>query len=157
LTLLQREGLGAAFGSAALLAGAYFFQYGLGLAPCVLCLWQRWPHWIAVAIGLVLIALPARGLALMGALAMATGAGIAAYHVGVEHLWWPGPNTCAAPDLAGQSAGELLESILAAPVVRCEDVAWSLFGISMAGWNALASVVLAGLWLRAYASSSASQ
>jgi disulfide bond formation protein DsbB len=157
MTLLQREGLGAAFGSAALLAGAYFFQYGLGLAPCVLCFWQRWPHWAALAIGLLLLALPVRGLALLGALAMATGAGIAAYHVGVEQGFWPGPNTCAAPDLAGQSAEELLESILAAPVVRCEDVAWSLLGISMAGWNGIASVVLAGLWLRAYASSSASQ
>jgi len=157
MTLLQREGLGAAFGSAALLAAAYAFQYLGGLAPCALCLWQRWPHWAAVAVGLAMIALPARGLALLGAFAMAAGTGVAAYHVGVEQGWWPGPNTCAAPDLAGQTAAELLDSILAAPVVRCEDVAWSLLGISMAGWNALASLVLAVLWLRAYASSSASQ
>lgn len=157
MSLLQRAGLGAAFGSLALLGGAYFFQYGLGLAPCVLCLWQRWPHWTAVALGLALLVLPWRGLAVIGAGAMATGVAIAGYQVGVEQGWWPGPNTCAAPDLAGQNPAELLEAILAAPVVRCEDVAWSLFGISMAGWNALASLVLAGLWLRAYASSSASQ
>ena len=157
MTALQRRGIGAAAGSAALLAAAYAFQHLGGLAPCPLCLWQRWPHWIAVGLGLPLLVLPWRALAAAGALAMLASAGIAGYHAGIEAGWWPGPATCAAPDVSGLTAEELLQAILAAPVVRCEDVAWSFLGISMAGWNGLASLGLAALWLRAYASSSASQ
>jgi disulfide bond formation protein DsbB len=154
---LQRAGLGAAFGSAALLAAAFAFQYLGGLAPCHLCLLQRWPHAVAVLAGLALLAAPRRALAGLGALAMLAGAGIALYHVGVEQHWWTGPTTCAAPDIGALSSEELLERILAAPVVRCDEIAWSFLGLSMAAWNGLASLGLAALWLRAYASSSASQ
>jgi disulfide bond formation protein DsbB len=141
----------------ALLLGALAFQYLGGLAPCHLCLLQRWPHAAAIAIGLLILAWPKRGLALLAALVVLVGAGIALYHVGVEQAWWAGPATCTAPEPGAQSSGELLDQILATPVVLCDQVAWSLWGISMAGWNAILSLVLAWLWLRAYASSSASQ
>ncbi len=157
MTAFQRAAFGAAFGSAALLAAAFAFQYLGGLAPCPLCILQRWPHVVAVATGLILIVYPLRDIAALGAVAMLAGAGIAGYHAGIEQGWWPGPATCAAPDLAGQTPEELLASILAAPVVRCEDIAWSFLGLSMAAWNGLACLGLAGLWIRAYASSSASQ
>lgn len=154
---MQREVAGAAAGSAALLIAALGFQYLGGLAPCPLCIWQRWPHGVAIALGLLILAWPARGLALLGGLAMLTGAGIGAYHAGIELGWWPGPDTCTAPAPGSMSSGELLDRILETPVVLCDEVAWSFLGISMAGWNAILSLVLAWLWFRAYASSSASQ
>ncbi len=157
MTALQRAGLGAALGSALLLAAAFAFQHLGGLAPCHLCLLQRWPHAVAIGLGLVLLVVPHRGIAALGALTMLAGAGIALYHVGVEQAWWQGPATCAAPDIAGLTPAQLLERILQAPVTRCDEVAWSFLGLSMAAWNGLACLGLATLWQRAYASSSASQ
>jgi disulfide bond formation protein DsbB len=158
LNPLQRGALGAGFVSAVLLAAAFAFQHLGGLAPCPLCLWQRWPHAIAVALAILILAFPWRGLAALGALAMLANAGLAAWHAGVERGWWPGPSTCTAPsDIGSQSPEELLETILATPIVRCDEISWSLFGLSMAGWNAIACLALAILWMRAYASSSASQ
>lgn len=154
---MQRQGAGAALGSALLLAGAFAFQYIGGLAPCPMCLWQRWPHALAIVLGIVLVAEPRREIALLGALTMIVSAGLGLYHAGVEQAWWQGPTTCVAPSVAGVPPAELLENILAAPVVRCDEIAWSLLGVSMAGWNAILSVALALLWARAYASSSASQ
>ena len=157
LAPLQRLGLLAALGSAFLLAAAFGFQHLGGLAPCPLCIWQRWPHAIALALGLALLAAPSRAIAAIGALTMLAGAGVALYHAGVEQSWWPGPTTCTAPDMAGLTAGQLLERILETPVVRCDEIAWSFLGLSMAAWNGIACLGLAALWIRAYASSSASQ
>jgi disulfide bond formation protein DsbB len=147
----------AALGSVALLVAAYLFEYVGGLAPCPLCLWQRWPHAFAALLGLLALAAPLRPVAVLGVAAMVASAGLGLYHVGIEQAWWAGPATCAAPDIAGLTADELFERIMAAPVIRCEDVAWRMLGISMAGWNALASLGLATVWAGAYASSSASQ
>lgn len=158
----------AGAGSAALLLGALAFQFIGGLAPCPLCIWQRWPHVAAVAAAALALALPAflRPLAVLGALAMLAGAGIALYHTGIERDWWEGPTSCTATnDIRALSPDELMAQILQAPLVRCDEVAWSLFGLSMASWNGLASLALAGLWLmaaagagrRAQLSSSASQ
>jgi len=81
---------------------------------------------------------------------MVVGAGLGGYHAGVEWGFWAGPTACAGgAGVGGQSAEALLAQIMAAPVVRCDEVAWSLLGLSMAGWNALASAGLAGLWLLA--------
>jgi disulfide bond formation protein DsbB len=156
---MRRLALLAAAGSAALLLGALAFQYLGGLAPCKMCLWQRWPHLAAVLIGGAAVWFPLRALPLAGAAAAATTAAIGAYHAGVEQGWWEGPNTCTSGDIGGQSADELLNSILAAPLVRCDEIAWSLAGISMAGWNAILSALLVLVWLAAFrqASSSASQ
>ena len=154
---LQRMGIGAAAGSALLLLGALAFQYLGGLAPCPMCIWQRWPHAIAILLGLLLVVSPARAIAALGALTVLVGAGIGVYHAGVEQRWWPGPDTCTAPVPGTMETSELLDRILAMPVVLCDEIPWSLCGISMAGWNAILSLVLAFLWLRAYASSSASQ
>jgi disulfide bond formation protein DsbB len=154
---LQRRGIGAAAGSAALLLAALAFQHLAGLAPCPLCIWQRWPHAIAIALGLALIAGPRRWIPALGALVLLAGAGIGVYHAGIELDIWAGPTTCTAPDVGGVEPGELLDRILETPVVLCDEVPWSFLGISMAGWNALLSLGLAALWARAYASSSASQ
>ena len=140
----------AMLGSAALLAGAFAFQYIGGMAPCQLCLWQRWPHGAAVLIGLAALVTGWRGLLWLGALAALTTAGIGAFHVGVEFGWWEGLATCTAGSISGLSTADLLNPAvdIAAPV-RCDAVAWSLFGISMAGWNTIASLALASVWTAA--------
>ena len=144
----------ATIGSALLLGGAFAFQFLGGLAPCPLCLLQRWPHAAAVLIGLVALALTRsagmqRGLALLGALAALTTAGLGLYHSGVERAWWQGPDTCTSGGISGVSADQLLDQILAAPIVRCDEVAWQMAGLSMASWNMLASLALALIWLAA--------
>ena len=151
MTSLQLRALGAALGSALLLAAALGFQYLGGLAPCPLCIWQRWPHAVAVGLGVAILVWPSRGLAALAGLAMLAGAGIGLYHAGIERDWWQGPATCTAPVAGGVEPGELLDRILTAPVVACDAVAWSWMGVSMAGWNALLSLALALLWVRAAA------
>ncbi len=135
-------------GSGALLAGALAFQHLGGLHPCELCLYQRVPHAavLLLAAGAALAPagrerLAAGALALAGA-ALLAGAGIAGFHVGVEQRWWEGTAGCGATATAA-TAAELRAQLLARPVVRCDEVAWSLFGISMAGYNMVASAGLA--------------
>jgi disulfide bond formation protein DsbB len=140
----------ATLGSAAILGGAFAFQYIGGLAPCQLCLWQRWPHAAAILIGLVALLSGWRGLAWLGALAALATAGIGFFHVGVEQLWWEGLATCTAGSIEGISTADLLDPTKdVAAVVRCDEIAWSLFGVSMAGWNVIASLGFAGLWTKA--------
>jgi len=140
----------AALGSAGLLIAAWVFQYGLGMAPCQLCLWQRWPHMVAVVSGALLWLVPAPALALLGALAAATSGGIGVYHTGVERGWFPGPTACSGGgNVLDQSIDDLLNLHQVAPVVRCDAVAWELLGLSMASWNAILSFVLAAMWLMA--------
>jgi disulfide bond formation protein DsbB len=142
----------AALGSAAMLAGAFAFQYIGGLAPCHLCLLQRWPHAAAVVIGLLALALRgplARLLPLCGAVAAAVAGGYGVYHTGVERHWWLGPDTCTGGSIAGVSTDDLLDQILSAPIVRCDEVAWQMLGLSMASWNAVLSFGLVAIWLMA--------
>ncbi|MEI2804733.1 disulfide bond formation protein B [Albidovulum sp.] len=138
----------AALGSAALLAGAHVFQ-AMGYAPCKLCLWQRGPHWAAVAIGLLALCLPWRVLPWAGALAAAATGALGVYHTGVEQKWWLGPTSCTSGGTLTGSAEDLLGQIMAAPLIRCDEVAWSLMGLSMASWNALLSFALAAIWIAA--------
>lgn len=137
----------AGAGSAAVLAGAFAFQYIGGMAPCALCLWQRWPHAAAVALMAVALLVPNRWLMVLGALAALTTAGIGGFHVGVEQGWWEGLSSCTGGSISGISVDDLLnpDAAVAAPV-RCDEVPWSLFGISIAGWNVITSLGLAGLW-----------
>lgn len=139
----------ATLGSAALLGGAFLFQVWGGLAPCPMCLWQRWPHAAAIVIGVATLALGFRPLAWLGALAALATAGIGVFHVGVEQDWWEGPTTCTAAAPGSVSADELFDRIMTAPLVRCDEIAWQMFGLSMPGWNALISFVLVGFWIAA--------
>lgn len=140
----------ATFGSAAILGGALAFQYIGGLAPCQLCLYQRWPHAAAILIGIVALATGWRGLAWAGVLAALATAAIGVFHVGVEQLWWEGLATCTAGSITGIPTADLLDpSKDVAAVVRCDEIAWSMFGISMAGWNVILSLGLAAIWVAA--------
>ncbi|OYU15774.1 MAG: disulfide bond formation protein B [Alphaproteobacteria bacterium PA4] len=133
-------------GPAALLGGALGFQYIGHLYPCEMCMWQRWALVTALALALLgwLLRHDRRVLA-MAAMAVLVGAGIAGFHAGVEQHWWQGFTTCTAPIVSGQ---DMLAQILAQPLNRCDAIPWSLFGISMAGWNALWSTLIGGtaLW-----------
>ncbi len=139
----------ATLGSAAMLLGAYAFQHFGGMAPCKLCIWQRWPHGTATAIGLIILFTGEGRMAWMGALAALTTSAIGFYHVGVEQGWWEGPTSCTSNAIENLSAEELLNQILAAPLIRCDDIAWQLAGVSMAGWNAIISLGLAAFWIQA--------
>ncbi len=133
--------------SIATLGTVFASQYIGGLAPCVLCIYQRYPFAVAIVLGLVAVAVakgPLARLALMVAgLGLVIGAGIGVFHVGVEQQWWQGTAECGGIDGASLSLEQLKAEILAAPMVRCDEVAWSLFGISMAGYNVLLSLALA--------------
>ena len=139
----------ATAGSAGLLLAAFAFQHLGGMAPCALCLWQRWPHAAAVVIGIAVLGLRMPVLAWAGALAAAATSAIGLYHTGVERGWWEGPSTCTAGPVGGMSTDALLDQIMAAPLVRCDEVPWELFGLSMASWNALAALALAAVWVAA--------
>lgn len=140
----------AAGGSLGLLLGAFAFQYIGGLAPCPLCLWQRWPHAAALVIGLAALATRGPVLPALGGLAALTSAGIGMFHTGVERGWWKGLESCSAGSIAGLDVKDLLDpTVQVAAVVRCDEVAWQMLGLSMASWNVVASVVLAMLWFAA--------
>lgn len=139
-------------GSAALLLGALAFQYIGEMPPCKLCYWQRYPHLAVIGLGLVALYSYARTPVLLGAGAALSTAGIGAYHTGVERGWWDGPTSCTSSNIGGLSSEDLMAQIMAAPLVRCDEVPWELFTLSMASWNMLASLVIAALFLLAYRS-----
>jgi disulfide bond formation protein DsbB len=125
----------------ALLGGALGSQYWGGLAPCEMCYWQRWPHGVAILLAAGAFAMPARSrpLTALAALAIAISGAIGVFHAGVELGWWEGLTRCTA-------GGALsLDELMNVPLVRCDQVQWSLLGISMAGWNAIISLGSAGI------------
>ena len=134
---------------AALLAGAWGSQLIGGLYPCEMCHWQRWPHYAALAVALLAFVTggPAVKKTLVaGAAALIAVSGlIGIFHAGVEWHWWPGITACSrTAQTTGMSADQMLQAVLAAPVVRCDAAQWRLAGISLAGWNALISLIGAG-------------
>ncbi len=148
LPLSSKLGLTAALGSGALLGGALYFQYVVGLPPCEMCHWQRWPHMVAIVAGLAAFAAfaspPLARLLLWTAIAaLAVTAAIGVFHAGVEYRWWAGPQACSGAIPTGLSAEELRKALFSAKMVRCDQTAWSMWGISMAGWNAILSATLA--------------
>lgn len=139
----------ATAGSAAMLLGAFGFQYIGDMAPCKMCIWQRWPHGIAIVAGLLALALKQKVFAVIGALAALTTSLIGLYHAGVEKGIFEGPDSCTSGPVGNLSADELFNQIMSAPLVRCDEIPWDMFGISMAGWNGLISFALFGLWVLA--------
>ena len=123
---------------ATLMAGALGSQFIGGLYPCEMCLWQRWPHYAAIAIAVAAFFLkpPFRNvLVALAAMAVITSGGIGAYHAGVEYHWWQGP-ACSA-----SGAGISLQELMRAPLIRCDAPQWTLAGISLAGFNAIFSIL----------------
>lgn len=133
---------------AALLGGALISQYGFGLYPCEMCMWQRWPHAAAVILAAAALAFRTKSIAIPlvvgAAMAILISGLIGGFHAGVEYDWWEGLTSCSTNLPAG---GDLLDSIMNAPLVRCDVAPWTLFGISLAGFNFLLSVGGAALIL----------
>ena len=139
----------AAAGSAALLLGAFIFQ-ALGYAPCAMCIWQRYPHVVAIAAGaLVLLGLPFVLSALAGAMSAATTSAIGIFHTGVERDWWEGPSSCTGSGIDLMSVSDLLPGASSEPktLVMCDKVVWEFLTLSMASWNAVFSAGFATLWV----------
>ncbi len=136
-----------ALASIAILGTALASQYFGGLAPCKLCHYQRWPYIFTIVAGLAAWAMPGGAVArqwLIAACAMAfaIGGAVAVYHAGVEYGWFAGPASCSGTGPAPATVEEL-RRLLARPVVRCDEPAWTLLGVSMAGYNVVASAFLA--------------
>jgi disulfide bond formation protein DsbB len=140
-------------GSAATILGAWYFQYVLMYPPCPLCLEERLPYYIVIPLSLLLaiaafVRVP-RALIAVGFLAiiaaMLVSAALGAYHAGVEWRWWPGPTDCSGPITDFTAKGALLDQLRSIRVVRCDEAAWRFLGLSLAGYNVLISLALAGL------------
>ena len=135
--------------SAALLLGAFGSQYIGGLAPCEMCIWQRWPHGAAILFGLaggglvnarVLSPQLGRPIAILAILAIAITGAIGIFHAGVEWKLWPGPSECTG---FGYVPGR--DDFKPLQIVRCDEAQWRLFGISLAGYNAIFSLAAAAI------------
>jgi len=129
-----------------LLGGALGSQYIGGLHPCEMCYWQRWPHGLAILLAAASFTAPAtssrsRALTLLAALSIAVSGAIGVYHAGVEAKVFEGFTTCTS------NGAMSFKDLLKVPLVRCDQIQWSLFGISMAGWNAILSLGGAALIL----------
>ena len=143
-----------AAGGAATILGAWFFQYALGIVPCPLCLEQRIPYYVGIPLAVIIAVAADRGaprplvVAGLGVLALAFlfGAGLAAYHAGIEWKWWPGPQDCSGP-LDPLGSRGLLEQLQDISIVRCDEAPWRFLGLSIAGWNVVISLALASVTL----------
>ncbi|MEA2864986.1 MAG: hypothetical protein QOC84_2942, partial [Bradyrhizobium sp.] len=134
-------------------AGAWFFQLVLDIRPCPLCLEQRYAYYLAIPLGALVALAAARdapraviaaGLALLGLAALGNAA-LGAYHAGVEWGLWKGPTECTGPVVNLGSAGNLLERLDSVKMIRCDEVQWSFLGLSLAGYNALISLLMAAI------------
>lgn len=131
----------------AVLSSAYSAQYIGGLRPCILCLYERIPWFITGALMVVTILMqfsgPARRMILLAAaLAMLAGAGLGGYHVGVEQGIFQPPTACSATTM-GSTLSELKALLPSTVATRCDNIPWELFGISLAGYNAIACLAMA--------------
>jgi disulfide bond formation protein DsbB len=141
-------------GSVAVIAGALLFQFVGGLAPCELCLYERWPYYAAMPLALPMLREPvargdARGAAVILLLVFSGSAVLAFYHVGVEQHWFAGPTACTGSGPAARTLAELQAQLMTQQPVRCDQPQFSVFGITLAGGNLIASAALAALSLLA--------
>jgi len=130
--------------SIAVLGSAVASQYLGGLVPCILCQYQRVPYVAILMIATTALLFPRVTFEalIIAAMTFTIGGAIGVFHVGVEQVWWEGLKSCGSTIGATDSLDDLRAQIMAAPIVRCTDIQWSLFGISMAGYNVLASAGL---------------
>lgn len=159
LTPVRAALLVAGVGAAAI-GGALFIEHVLGVLPCELCLKQRIPYYTGIPVALVAAYLAARSprsslvalLLAVVAVIFAIGAGMGVYHSGVEFGWWPGPTDCTGPVSKAVGLDTFLKNLETTKVVRCDEVAMRIFGLSLAVWNAIVAlgitvVAAAGAWL----------
>lgn len=144
--------LAVAIIAGATIAGAWFFQLVLDILPCPLCLEQRYAYYLAIPLSVFVAFIAAKGaprcLIMPGLIVLALvalgNAGLGAYHAGVEWGYWPGPTDCTGAVLDLGNAG-LLDNLDRVKIVRCDEVQWRFLGLSLAGYNALISLLMAAL------------
>src|ERR1051325_7741547 len=155
MTALAKAKLLALLLPLALLGGAYGFQYVWGnLHPCEMCWWQRWAHFAALFFALAALLAGSRlnggrAFVWLAALAIFVSGAIGVWHAGIELHIFPGATACSAATGSGIDAHLKDVFSLNRPIVRCDAVQWEMWGISMAGWNAILSILgaLAVAWL----------
>jgi disulfide bond formation protein DsbB len=130
-----------AVAAVAILAAVFAFQYLGGAAPCPLCIWQRYPYGVLIALGVIGFFWQPRPMLALCALALLAGAGLAGYHYGVEQGWFALPGGCAASGEA--TSTEQLRQMLRDAPPACDQVRFTVLGLSLAAWNFLASLGLA--------------
>jgi disulfide bond formation protein DsbB len=137
--------------SAAVMAAVLLSQYWGGLTPCELCLSERWPWDVAIVIAFVAAMVGSRPalpwVALLLAAVFAAGSALGFYHLGVEQHWVAGPSACTSAAGTPETLDALKVQLLHQQPVRCDEPAWTIFGVSLAGWNFLASLVMTGICL----------
>ncbi len=143
-------------GGLAIILTAWGFQLIGGYVPCKLCLEQRIPYYAGLpltVLALILISAGRKGWALLALLGIAVifayGSGLGIYQAGAEWQFWDGPNDCGGGSAAPSSAANMLQTLQSIRVVSCTEASWRMFGLSFAGWNAVASAGLACLALLA--------
>ena len=132
--------------STAALIAAFAFEYIGGLKPCSLCIYQRIPHGLAIALCIVTLVFKLSPpfvvrIFIILALTSLVGAGIALFHIGVEQQFWSGIQGCGS-HIEATTVEAFRLKLLQQPIVRCDEIAWSLFGVSMAGYNLILSIGL---------------
>jgi disulfide bond formation protein DsbB len=147
----QQVAMAVLVAAAATIGGALVFEHGFGLRPCKLCLIQRNPYYVAIPLAAAAVLAPGRWsrilLALLAAVFLVS-AGLGAYHAGVEWGFFAGPNDCGGtPAPVAGSVQDFMKQLESAKVVSCSEAAWRFLGLSLAGWNVVVSLVLAGLAL----------
>lgn len=135
------------------LLAALTAQYGFGLEPCILCLYQRLPFLLTFVFGLAGWWAARAGRARLAAgwlgasaLAFAANSAIATYHTGVERHWWRSAfEACRVGDFSATDSQSLLQTLLKTPDVPCDVIPWAdpILGLSMANYNALMCAGLA--------------
>jgi disulfide bond formation protein DsbB len=146
----QRAILAILFVATATIAAAWAFQIIGGYVPCPLCLEQRWSYYATIPIAFFLLWTSSREAILRAgllviALIMLAGAVLAVYHAGIEWRWWQGPQACSG----GAGLTGTLPDLSNLRVIRCDQAALRILGLSLAGWNALISLLTAGIALAA--------
>lgn len=129
--------------SGTLLLGALWFQFVERLPPCEMCYWQRYAHLAVLALALAAILSRRRLAGWLAVAAMLVSAGLGCYHAGVEQKWWTGITSCSGSLPTGLSTADMLSQMMNVPLVRCDAIPWSWLGVSMAGWNAIISLLAA--------------
>jgi disulfide bond formation protein DsbB len=133
--------------SAGSIGFALYAQHVQKLLPCILCLYQRVPFYVVCGlsiIALLLLRFPAaaRMVVYLCGVTFAVGTGIAFYHVGVQELWWQGPAMCGGVQSGAGSIADLKAQLMAQPIIRCDKIDWTLFGITMPTVNVFFSAAL---------------
>jgi len=130
---------------------AYVAQFGFGLEPCILCLFQRLPYAMVAVLGFFGLMRPQwlGTILVLAAVLFITGAFIAAYHVGVEQHWWVSATGCSGDASKTFTTQDVMKSMQTRPAKACDAVDWTFLSISMAGWNVFFSSLFAGASLYA--------